>query len=187
MRERFYVEVALGYLRLRHQLGLRTKFGRRRLKPLELQVVRALEDLEDAGETIDCEHPDPDELQAMIAEEERERRRPRMTSCRASTSGSFRSTARRVISKLTGRLRPRGWAAAPRACRSGFRPTLELLEIDEDVWHELNRRLTLLGALRRRARGRPVSEEAKKRRPWQGLTVGGLGPEEYGRLYCPRP
>jgi hypothetical protein len=75
-------------------------------------------------------------------------------------------------------------ADAESGYRSGFRPTLELLEIDEDVWHELNRRLTLLDAVRRRARGRPVGEDAKKRRPWQGLTVGGLGPEEYGRLYA---
>jgi hypothetical protein len=68
--------------------------------------------------------------------------------------------------------------------RAGFRPVVDLLEIDEDVWLQLNRRLTLLHSLRRRAKGRPLSEEAKKRRPWQGLTVGGLGPEEYARLYA---
>jgi hypothetical protein len=39
-RERFFVEVAPGYVRLRHQLGLRTKFGRGRLGPLMDQVVR---------------------------------------------------------------------------------------------------------------------------------------------------
>lgn len=74
MREKFYVEVAPGYVRLRHQLGLRTKFGRRRLGYLELQVVRQLEALEEAGVEIDWEHPDPEELAAIIAEEERERR-----------------------------------------------------------------------------------------------------------------
>jgi hypothetical protein len=90
-RERFFVEVAPGYLRLRHQLGLRSKFGRGRLS----------------------------------------------------------------------------W-----------------LEVDQDVWHQLDRRLTLLDAMRKRARGRPLSEEAKKRKHWQGLTVGGLGPDEYGKLYA---
>ena len=38
-RERFYVEVAPGYVRLRHQLGLRTKFGRRRLGPLWITLT----------------------------------------------------------------------------------------------------------------------------------------------------
>ena len=50
------------------------------------------------------------------------------------------------------------------------------------MWFELNRRMTMLDAMRRRAKGRPLSEEAKKRRPWQGLTVGGMGLEEYARL-----
>jgi hypothetical protein len=68
--------------------------------------------------------------------------------------------------------------------RAGFKPTIELLEVEQDVWHQLNRRLTLLDAMRRRARGRPLSEEAKKRQPWQGLTVGGVGPDEYGKLYA---
>jgi hypothetical protein len=56
--------------------------------------------------------------------------------------------------------------------------------VDQDVWAELNRRLTLLDAIRKRARGRPVSDHAKKRRPWQGLTVGRIGPEEYAKLYA---
>jgi len=68
--------------------------------------------------------------------------------------------------------------------RSGFRPTVELLEVDNDVWVEMNRRMTLLDAMRKRAKGRAVSDEAKKRRPWQGLTVGGIGTEEYGKLYA---
>lgn len=67
--------------------------------------------------------------------------------------------------------------------RSGFRPTVQLLEVDEDVWQQLDRRLTLLDALRRQAKGRPLSEEATKRRPWQGLTVGGIGPEDFERIY----
>ena len=35
-----------------------------------------------------------------------------------------------------------------------------------------------------RATRRTVSDEGKKRRSWQGLTVGGVGPEEYGKLYA---
>lgn len=68
--------------------------------------------------------------------------------------------------------------------QSGFNPTVERLEIDKDVWPQLNRRLTLLDAIRKRAKGRPLSDEAKRRRPWQGLTVGGIGHEEYARLYA---
>ncbi len=67
--------------------------------------------------------------------------------------------------------------------RSGFRPTVERLEVDEAVWGELNRRLTLLDSIRRRAKGRPLSDEAKRRRPWQGLTVAGVGAEEFARLF----
>jgi hypothetical protein len=67
---------------------------------------------------------------------------------------------------------------------AGVKPTVELLEVEQDVWHQLNRRLTLLDAMRKRARGRPLSDEAKKRKHWQGLTVGGLGPDEYGKLYA---
>lgn len=52
------------------------------------------------------------------------------------------------------------------------------------MWEQLSRRLTLLGAMRKRARGRPLSDEAKKRKHWQGLTVGGVGPDEYGKLYA---
>ncbi|MHB1534197.1 MAG: hypothetical protein ACYC1D_06215 [Acidimicrobiales bacterium] len=68
--------------------------------------------------------------------------------------------------------------------RAGFKPTVEMLEVEQDVWHQLNRRLTLLDAMRKRASGRPLSEEAKKRKHWQGLTVGGVGPDEYGKLYA---
>ena len=68
--------------------------------------------------------------------------------------------------------------------RAGFKPTVELLEVEEDVWQQMNRRLTLLDALKKRARGRPVSDDAKRRKHWQGLTVGGIGPDEYGKLYA---
>ena len=68
--------------------------------------------------------------------------------------------------------------------RAGFKPTVELLEVEEDVWQQMNRRLTLLDAMKKRARGRPVSDDAKKRKHWQGLTVGGIGPDEYGKLYA---
>lgn len=66
--------------------------------------------------------------------------------------------------------------------RAGFKPTVELLEVEADVCCELNRRLTLLDALRKQARGKQVSESAKRRRSWQGLTVGGIGPEEDATL-----
>ena len=74
-RERFFVEVAPGYVRLRHQLGLRTKFGRGRLGPLMDQVVRQLEDLEEAGESIEFARLDPDEEAEILAADEQERRR----------------------------------------------------------------------------------------------------------------
>jgi len=64
------VEVAPGYVRLRPQLGLRTKFGRRHLGPLVMQVVRQLEDLKEAGESIEFERLDPDEEAAILAAEE---------------------------------------------------------------------------------------------------------------------
>ena len=73
-RERFYVEVAPGYVRLRHQLSLRTKFGRGRLGPLMGQVVRQLEDLEEAGGSIEFARLDPDEEAEILAAEEEERR-----------------------------------------------------------------------------------------------------------------
>ena len=57
------------------------------------------------------------------------------------------------------------------------------MEVEEDVWHKLNRRLTRLESLRRHAEGRPLSDDAKRPRHWQGLTAGGLGPEDYARLY----
>jgi len=64
--------------------------------------------------------------------------------------------------------------------KSGFRPTVEFFEVEKDVWFELNRRLTLLDALRRRAKGRPLGESAKRRREWQGLTVGAWVPRSWG-------
>ncbi len=67
--------------------------------------------------------------------------------------------------------------------QAGFRPTVKNLEVDGEVWGELNRRLTLLDAIRRRAKGRPISDQAKRRRQWQGLTVAGVGREEFGRLF----
>jgi hypothetical protein len=73
-RERFHVEVAPGYVRLRHQLGLRTKFGRGRLGPLMDQVVRQLEDLEEAGESIEFARLDPDEEAVILAADEDDRR-----------------------------------------------------------------------------------------------------------------
>lgn len=66
-RERFFVEVAPGYVRLRHQLGLRTKFGRGRLGPLMDQVVRQLKGLEEAGESIELNRLDPDEEAEIMA------------------------------------------------------------------------------------------------------------------------
>lgn len=72
-RERFFVEVAPGYVRLRHQLGLRTKFGRGRLGPLLDQVVRQLEDLEEAGESIEFNRLDADEESEILAASEAER------------------------------------------------------------------------------------------------------------------
>jgi hypothetical protein len=73
-RERFFVEVAPGYLRLRHQFGLKTKFGRGRLGPLMDQVVRQLEDLEEAGESVEFAPLDPNEEAEILAAEEAERR-----------------------------------------------------------------------------------------------------------------
>ncbi len=70
-RERFYVEVAPGFVRLRHQLGIRARFGRGRLGPLMEQVVRQLEDLEEAGESIELNRLDPDEEAEILAAEER--------------------------------------------------------------------------------------------------------------------
>jgi hypothetical protein len=83
-------------------------------------------------------------------------------------------------SKATQKVPPDGFGTVGRyfgtfGYQAGFKPAVELLVVEEDVWRELNRRPTLLDALRRRAKGRPVGEEAKRRRPWQGLTVGGSG------------
>jgi hypothetical protein len=67
----------------------------------------------------------------------------------------------------------------------GFRPQVTGLEVERAMWDEMNRRLTLLQGWRReakRARGGKVGDSWKRRRSWQGLTVGGLGPEELARL-----
>jgi hypothetical protein len=394
-RERFFVEVAPGYVRLRHQLGLRTKFGRGRLGPLMDQVVRQLEDLEEAGESIEFNRLDPDEEAEILATEEQERRwneelfldtlepdevaeyfgskeleaarkaaeerigrgakgmsersrremwrwvlslpfdmlgnrplwitltypgdwRPWVPDGRTLerhrrafgeawyrgfgerpigfwtkefqlaegrphlhllmkgpdsmsdleylglqiltrtgndnvrrhgklkgrwwtppiggpyggpmaeemlrwwsqivTDGTVENHARRGVnvrtvffakddqvatktrraaiaaymageaSKAKQKVPPDGFGTVGRyfgtfGYQAGFKPTVELMEVDEDVWHQLNRRLTRLEVLRRHAKGRPLSDDAKKRRNWQGLTAGGLGPEDYARLY----
>jgi hypothetical protein len=395
-RERFFVEVAPGYVRLRHQLGLRSEFGRGRLSWLETEVVRQLEDLEEAGESIEFEPLDPDEEAAILAAEEEERRwneeafldslsneevaeyfeaqeldaarkaaqerlgrgakgmsersrremwrwvlslpfdllgdrplwitltypgdwrrwvpdgrtlerhrrafgeawyrgfgerpigfwskefqlaegRPHLhllmkgpesmseadyrgfqmltrlgnSNVRKHgkqdgrwwtppisqlfggetatellrwwsqivTDGTVENHARRGVNvrtvfyakddavatgmrrsaiaaymageaaKAGQKVPPDGFGTVGRyfgtfGYQAGFKPTVELLEVDEDVWYQLNRRLTLLDSMRKRARGRPVSDDAKKRKHWQGLTVGGVGPDEYGKLYA---
>ena len=68
---------------------------------------------------------------------------------------------------------------------AGFRPQVTGMEVDQEVWYELNRRLTRLQAWQRaarRAQGAFVSDAWKRRRAWQGLTIGGVGPEELARL-----
>ncbi|HLY83709.1 MAG TPA: hypothetical protein VKQ71_12020 [Acidimicrobiales bacterium] len=73
-RERYFVEVAPGYVRLRHQLGMRAKFGRGPLRGIMAQVVRQLEDIEEEqGEPLVFGPPDPDDWAGLMAEEERER------------------------------------------------------------------------------------------------------------------
>jgi hypothetical protein len=67
----------------------------------------------------------------------------------------------------------------------GFAPRVTELEVDKAVWDQMNRRLTFLTGWRRevrRAKGAKVSDAWKRRRSWQGRTVGGLGPEELARL-----
>jgi hypothetical protein len=67
----------------------------------------------------------------------------------------------------------------------GFRPQVRPIEVDRAVWDQLNRRLTFLMAWRReakRTKGHPVGTDWKRRRSWQGITVGGLGPDELARL-----
>jgi hypothetical protein len=301
VRERFYVELAPRYVRLRHQLGLRTVFGRRRLGPVQSRLVRAMEEAEEAGQSIVIGPPDPDEYAELLAREEAVRREveddyrasrdrsyiddPRadrdlaaakeaaagrmgrgakgMSECsrremwrwvlslpfdmlgerplwtppigtsfggdtavemlrwwaQIVTGGTVENHARRGVNvrtvfyarndkvatemrrsaiaaymageaaKAGQKVPPVGFGTVGRyfgtfGHRAGFRPVVEVMEIDEDVWLERNRRLTLLDSLRRRAKGRPLSDEAKRRRPWQGLIVGGLGPDEYGRLYA---
>jgi hypothetical protein len=66
--------------------------------------------------------------------------------------------------------------------QAGFKPQVERIELPKDEWLQLNRRMTLLDGIRRRAKGRPPSERSKLRRAWQGLTVGGMSLEDYGRL-----
>jgi hypothetical protein len=395
-RERFYVEVAPGYVRLRHQLGLRTKFGRGRLGPLLDQVVRQLEDLEEAGESIEFNRLDPDEEAEILAADEQARReneelfldtldpdevadyfeakeleaarkaaqerlgrgakgmsersrremwrwvlslpfemlgdrplwitltypgdwrtwvpdgptlerhrrafgeawyrafgerpvgfwskefqlaegRPHMHMLmkgpesmsdldyrtfqiltrlgnenvrkhgkrqgrwwtppigggyggqtadellrmwsNITTDGTVANHARRGVNvrtvfyannddvaksmrrsaiaaymageaaKAGQKVPPDGFGTVGRyfgtfGYRAGFKPTVDLLEVEADVWAEMNRRLTRLDALHKLARGKEVSEEAKKRKHWQGLTVGGIGPAEYGKLYA---
>jgi hypothetical protein len=59
------------------------------------------------------------------------------------------------------------------------------IEVDREVWDQMNRRLTRLQAWQRAARGRKgakLNNGWKRRRSWQGLTIGGLGPEELARL-----
>jgi hypothetical protein len=68
---------------------------------------------------------------------------------------------------------------------AGFVPRVTDIEVDRAVWDQMNRRLTFLMGWRRevrRAKGGRVSEAWKRRRSWQGITVGGLGPEELARL-----
>jgi hypothetical protein len=57
VRERFYVELAPGYVRLRHQLGYRTTFGRRRLGMFEEMIVKAMEQADLAGEPVEIGRP----------------------------------------------------------------------------------------------------------------------------------
>jgi hypothetical protein len=67
----------------------------------------------------------------------------------------------------------------------GFRPQVTAIEVDREVWDEMNRRLARLQAWQRgvrRRKGAKVNDDWKRRRDWQGLTIGGLGPEELARL-----
>ena len=67
----------------------------------------------------------------------------------------------------------------------GFRPEVTAIEVDREVWHQMNRRLTRLQAWQRelrRRKGNKISDDWKRRRIWQGLTMGGLGHEELARL-----
>lgn len=68
-RERFFVEVTPGYVRLRHQLGMRARFGRGPLNGIMAQVVRQLEDLEDEqGAPLVFGPPVPDHWAGIVAE-----------------------------------------------------------------------------------------------------------------------
>ncbi|MBO0731980.1 MAG: hypothetical protein J2P57_22160 [Acidimicrobiaceae bacterium] len=67
----------------------------------------------------------------------------------------------------------------------GFRPQVTGFEVDRDVWNQMNRRLTRLQAWQRsirRRQGGQVSDDWKRRRSWQGITMGGLGPDDLARL-----
>ncbi len=118
-RERFYVEVAPGYVRLRHQLGLRTKFGRGRLGPLLDQVVRQLEDREVAGESIEFERLDPDEEARLLAEEEAERRWNEEAFFDSLEPWEIQETSSPRSLRRPGKRPRHGWVAAPRGCRTG--------------------------------------------------------------------
>lgn len=67
----------------------------------------------------------------------------------------------------------------------GFKPQVTPIEVDRAVWDQLNRRLSFLMGWKRavrRSQGKPVGDAWKRRRSWQGITVGGLGPDELARL-----
>ena len=64
----------------------------------------------------------------------------------------------------------------------GFKPVVEGFALEVDVGMQLVRRMALWEEMRRRAKGRPVGAEWKRRRSWQGLTVAGVTDEEYARL-----
>jgi hypothetical protein len=107
-----------GYVRLRHQLGLRTKFGRRGLTPLEARLVRSMEAAEDAGETVTFGPPTPTTLSGWWPRTARTKRQPQKP-WRRWTHGRSRSTWPPSTWRPPSRPRPNGWAEAPRACRNG--------------------------------------------------------------------
>jgi hypothetical protein len=72
--ERFYVELAPGFVRLRHELGVRALFGRRRLGPIQEQIVRSMTETDRSGQTIEWGEPDPVEFAELLADEEQARR-----------------------------------------------------------------------------------------------------------------
>jgi hypothetical protein len=71
VRERFFVELAPGYVRLRHQLGYRTPFGRRRLCIFEKMIVEAMEQADLASEPLEIGPPeDSDDYLELVAADE---------------------------------------------------------------------------------------------------------------------